>query len=369
MYVYSSRNLSHYSHLQTLYCLELSNGVKKNSMIKKNYLFTVIIPTYNVEKYIVSTISSVFKQTYTDFCIIIVDDASTDNTVEIIKRKYEEEIISGKITLIEQKQNSGPATTRQMGLDNVTTPYVMFLDADDHYLSNQAFCAIEKKIRCTEADMIMWKYITDHGNIKLKKRCKLPTKEMCSKDAFIERVKSGNPIWHYLWNKVYKTSIIKENDISFINGLRGAEDVRFNEDLFPFLKKIAFIDEYLYVYNCTNTASLTSGGAKTSISEDDIRRIWNRECENYTRLVNTICKPLDCSETCEPILRSALCMVFIRCMDQAKEKPWGNKLKEELLISEYGILIQPIYKKTKHKYQINKLNKKLRTIVKKFIKH
>jgi glycosyltransferase involved in cell wall biosynthesis len=92
---------------------------------------SVIIPAYNVEKYICETLDSVLGQTYSDYDVIVVDDGSTDQTASILKQyitKYPK-----KIRLI-QKENAGPAKARNVGIRASNGEYIAFIDADDLWL-------------------------------------------------------------------------------------------------------------------------------------------------------------------------------------------------------------------------------------------
>ena len=97
----------------------------------------VIIPTYNYGKYIDKAIDSVLSQTYRDTEIIVVDDGSTDNTYEIIRRKYKQ-----KIKYFYQ-ENKGAPSARNFGLAAATAPYVFFLDADDYLLPDALSSRVE----------------------------------------------------------------------------------------------------------------------------------------------------------------------------------------------------------------------------------
>jgi glycosyltransferase involved in cell wall biosynthesis len=88
--------------------------------------FTVIIPLYNKEKYIENAIKSVLNQTFTDFNLVIVNDCSTDKSVEIAS-KY----ISDTVEIIHHKKNAGLAAARNSGIKNSNSNYITYLDADD----------------------------------------------------------------------------------------------------------------------------------------------------------------------------------------------------------------------------------------------
>ncbi|WP_315077731.1 glycosyltransferase [uncultured Clostridium sp.] len=110
-------------------------------------MVSIIVPTYNNEKYIESALQSIFNQTYKDIEIIVVDDGSTDNTSEVLK-KYTNKIIYIK------KENGGVASARNLGLNIANGEYIAFLDADDLYDKNK----IEKQVKilkkCRDIDVI-----------------------------------------------------------------------------------------------------------------------------------------------------------------------------------------------------------------------
>ena len=88
--------------------------------------FSVVIPVFNKEKYIKETILSVFNQTYDNYEIIIINDASTDNSLKII-----EEVISDKAVIINNKNNLGLSASRNIGFEASSDKFVAFLDGDD----------------------------------------------------------------------------------------------------------------------------------------------------------------------------------------------------------------------------------------------
>ncbi|ENA3446249.1 glycosyltransferase family 2 protein [Yersinia enterocolitica] len=92
---------------------------------------SVIIPCYNAEKTIISAIESVIDQTYPTFEIICVDDCSTDNTVELIKCKF------SNVIVMENRVNSGPAKSRNRGMEAASGDFIAFLDSDDVWYPNK----------------------------------------------------------------------------------------------------------------------------------------------------------------------------------------------------------------------------------------
>ena len=107
-------------------------------------LVSIITPTFNSAEYIKATIQSVQNQTYTNWELLIIDDASTDSTVAIIKEVIAKD---SRIQLYELDENSGAALTRNVGIDNAQGDYMTFLDADDIWFPDFIENSIKTVIR------------------------------------------------------------------------------------------------------------------------------------------------------------------------------------------------------------------------------
>lgn len=101
---------------------------------------SIITPCYNSSEYISNTINSVVSQTYQDWELIIIDDCSQDNSVEIISQWCEKD---NRIHLIQLNENSGAAVARNKGIEFASGRYIAFLDGDDRWLSNK----LEKQLK------------------------------------------------------------------------------------------------------------------------------------------------------------------------------------------------------------------------------
>lgn len=110
--------------------------------MSKEPLVSVITPMYNAQKYILETIQSVLSQTYQNWEMIIVDNKSTDNSIEIVESIKDKRI---KVILLEYN-SGGPARPRNVGIENAKGKYIAFLDADDVWLSLK----LEKQIKILE---------------------------------------------------------------------------------------------------------------------------------------------------------------------------------------------------------------------------
>ena len=141
------------------------------NIIKKE-LISIIMPVFNCAKYLEETITSVKKQTYTNWELIIIDDASTDNSLEEIKKNivgYEK-----KIKTIHLPENKGAANARNIGLTHATGNYIAFLDADDIWIENK----LEEQIKYMQKNDYGFTY-TSYTYLKnSSKKCvrKIPPK-------------------------------------------------------------------------------------------------------------------------------------------------------------------------------------------------
>jgi len=133
-------------------------------------LVSVVMPVYNAEKFVVAAIESILSQSYTNFELIIVNNASTDNSVEYIKR-----IVDRRITLIENEENCGIVFSRNRGLKLARGKYIAIIDSDDIALPNR----VEKQVEFLEAHPncgmcgSYYQIIDQNGNKKLS--FKVPT--------------------------------------------------------------------------------------------------------------------------------------------------------------------------------------------------
>ena len=127
---------------------------------------TAIIPIHNSSKHIKQCIESVLNQTYKNIELILIDDASTDNSVELVKN-----IKDNRIKLIELKENSGAAVARNKGIEEATGDYICFLDSDDYWLPNK----LERQIKFIEENNYTFIYAGyDYFKNGKRKKAKVP---------------------------------------------------------------------------------------------------------------------------------------------------------------------------------------------------
>lgn len=213
-----------------------------------NPLVSVIMPVYNVEKYVGNSIESILKQTYDNFELIIVIDGSPDNSGSIAE-KYSQK--DSRINVI-YKDNGGLSDARNCGIDKANGDYIYFLDSDD-YIENNLLDISVNNAEIHKLDITVFGFYADYEDYNgevVSSKAISPLKGIYNKDN-IHKITLDDEFHNYIgyaWNKLYKSNVIKENKIRFIKGLSLIEDIEFNYLAVKYAIKIGFIDKALYHY-------------------------------------------------------------------------------------------------------------------------
>ena len=189
---------------------------------------SVIVPIYNVEKYLEKCINSLLSQTLEDIQIILVNDGSKDNSGNISK-EYEKNN-KDRVIYVE-KENGGLSDARNYGLKYATGDFIAFLDSDD-YIEKNAYEEMYNKAIEENADYVECDFIWEFPN-KIRMDKQYPYKNKKEMLSFVRVV---------AWNKLIKRQLIIDNNLEFPKGLR-YEDVEFTYKLIPFINKFAYVDK------------------------------------------------------------------------------------------------------------------------------
>lgn len=189
---------------------------------------SVIVPIYNVEKYLEKCINSLLSQTLEDIQIILVNDGSKDNSGNIAK-EYEKNN-KDRVIYVE-KENGGLSDARNYGLKYATGDFIAFLDSDD-YIEKNAYEEMYNKAIEENADYVECDFIWEFPN-KIRVDKQYPYKNKKEMLSFVRVV---------AWNKLIKRQLITDNNLEFPKGLR-YEDVEFTYKLIPFINKFTYVDK------------------------------------------------------------------------------------------------------------------------------
>lgn len=202
-------------------------------------LISVIVPVFNVEKYLPLCIESLVRQTYPNLEIILVDDGSTDNSSKICdtwKEKCE------RIVVIHQK-NAGVSTARNVGIKHARGDFIGFVDSDDT-VDEKMFEVLMNQLRVDDSDLV----VSGYSAIK-----KLKTKNRTMKATFVSNWKDDPAFFIELYdnmlfkspcNKLYKAEFIDLFDVDMKMG----EDALFNMGYFAKIKAVSVVPDILYFY-------------------------------------------------------------------------------------------------------------------------
>lgn len=202
---------------------------------------SIVVPVYNVEQYLERCINSLVGQTYNDIEIILVNDGSTDSSLDICQQ-YQK--IDKRIVVID-KANGGLSDARNWGMKNVTGEYVLFVDSDDYVNEETCEKFIEKTIGYP--DIISGNARVVNGDKETFMRRSMPETEGCDGESFLKRELSNDTMYMAAWLNLYKCSFLRENNLFFEKGLLH-EDEEFTPRVFLKAKKVKSIDFDFYNY-------------------------------------------------------------------------------------------------------------------------
>lgn len=263
---------------------------------------SIIVPIYNVEKYLDRCIQSLVNQTLNDIEIILVDDGSPDNCPSMCDEYAQKD---NRIKVI-HKQNAGLGYARNSGLDIATGEYVAFIDSDD-YVDLSMYKTLYKRAETINADAVFCGFKTEI----------FPNNWHESKEVYEDQLWEGNNVKEFMynmiasgkgvrqerlyqmsvWHAIYRRDIIINHNILFPSERDVvSEDIPFQIDFLKNADKVLYLNAYLYYY-CLNETSLSSTFKKekfygynklrecllSKINETEYRQRVNRLYIGYCR--------------------------------------------------------------------------------------
>lgn len=213
-------------------------------------MISVVIPVHNGEKFLQTCLQSLVQQTYPDMEIIIIDDASNDETKAIAQKFV---IKDKRFSVIENVQQRGTSLSRKKGVEAAKGEYIVFVDADDYVQQNlleKLICSIDKN------DICICNHFEDHnGNIE---KIAMLSKPGVYSGQDLELVKekmvyspqgfAGMSLHGTLWGKMYRRNLLAQNIQYFDNGLWFSEDHYVLTAAMLDAKSCVIIPDYLYFY-------------------------------------------------------------------------------------------------------------------------
>lgn len=239
---------------------------------------SIIIPVYNVEKYLRECLDSVLNQTLTDIEIICINDGSTDNSLQILEEYAAKD---ERIKIINQ-ENKGLACARNTGINNATGKYIFFLDSDDYLLPN-VISELYDNAQNFDVDILMSKCKAfadnDSANAYTFKRVSELNKYLDYKEAFNVQVTKENFI-NVINNypcvscgSLYKLDFLNKNNIRFIDKKVIHEDNGFFLKTFAMKPKVSFLNIDSIMYR------IRSKSISYESQKNENRNMQNEQCK------------------------------------------------------------------------------------------
>ena len=223
-------------------------------------LLTVVIPVYNVERYLKRCIESVLAQEWKDYEIILVDDGSTDHSPQIC----DDYVKAYNFISVIHKENGGLSEARNTGISHAKGEYVYFPDSDD-WIEPDTFIALAEAIESQEFDIISFNREFVKGEEDAIVSEPEVTQVFEGKDAFVQCLKHSY-ITGFANDKIYRKSLFIDNNILFPKG-KYYEDLGTNYKLFLSAKKVYATNQKYYHYLIDNPDSITQSWNEKKFSD------------------------------------------------------------------------------------------------------
>ena len=232
---------------------------------------SILIPAYNVEKYLPTCLDSVLGQTYQDLQVVIIDDGSKDRTVQVCKAYSEKD---DRVEYYSQ-DNQGVAATRNHLLEKVKGEYVLFVDGDDWIELDMVEYLVSLATKYSAGMIMCDRVINDTRPIDISPNIKILSKDNAIKDFLYHEYFIGS-----LWNKLINASLL--SDKSFNKEISYGEDALFVWEVLQGVERVVASTKQLYHYrmNYESISHQTFGEKKLTghltwqLITDDVRQIW-----------------------------------------------------------------------------------------------
>lgn len=207
--------------------------------MKKEILISIIIPVYNTEKFLERCLESIVRQTLKEFEILLINDGSTDRSLEIcyrFRQNYPD------IIRVFDNKNQGSSVSRNQGINEAKGKYIQFIDSDD-WVEETMLEEMFRKIEKDNSDIVISGYIKEdrilNSNFEM-----IPITSKNDKYFWLSD-KASIP---YIWNKLYKKDRIIDLKLKFENELHLSEDLLFNIQYMLMSQKVSVLQKAFYHY-------------------------------------------------------------------------------------------------------------------------
>ena len=210
--------------------------------MEKKAKVSVLVPFYNVEKYVGRCVESLFSQTYSNIEYVFVNDCTPDNSMDIINEYIDKFNVRNKCVIINHEVNKGISASRNDCLDNATGDYILFIDSDDYIDKDMVELLVKAAIE-NNADISGCGYIEEYKDhsVEMPQRYTNDHTEMM-------RAITVLTIKGVMWKLLIRRSVVEENQVRFIPDNTMVDDYLFCCQVFFYAKRFASVDKCMYHY-------------------------------------------------------------------------------------------------------------------------
>lgn len=268
---------------------------------------SIIIPCYNVEKYVIDSLDSVVNQTLDEIEILLIDDGSTDHTRTVLESYARKD---SRIHVLKQ-ENKGPSAARNNGVKHASGEYIMFVDSDDMIVTNAAE-VLYKEASNKQLEVLMGAYLLEKDGVttQIDNPCKL-NGDIVSGLEYTSRLIENRYIHSLVWLCIYNRKFIIEQQLYFYEGILH-EDELWIPQVFLKANRVSQINFYFYKYRVRPNSIMTA--KKKSKNSEDIKFVVQELYQLYQTL------PIEY----HPRFNDYLCMLYMNAL-YINDDQNGNK--------------------------------------------
>lgn len=252
--------------------------------------FSIVLPIYNMEKYIKECIDSILMQNYDNYEIIIIDNGSTDNSLYICK-DYESK--NKSIKLVHEDINVGVAEVRNIGMRMAVGDYIIFIDSDDFWIKNDFLSKINIELKKSNIDILFFECIHFYDDQKIwgkvPKEYELLKNNHSNREDILNYLIQNDLFRISPWSKVIKRKLLIENHIEFKKGIL-CEDIDFILQVIFKARTIATINYPAYAYRVRYGNGGSTGKLTLNKDCDEEYRIMT--CKFRYDVINSWCEKI-----------------------------------------------------------------------------
>lgn len=260
----------------------------------KQPFFSIVIPVYNAAQFLKRTVNSIRAQSFQDYELLLLDDASSDNSLAVARRLAE---VDARIRVVSLEENKGVSAVRNQGIQEANGKYLYFMDADD-YLQGELLQPIFEAVQKSAVDVVVFgateNYYNKQGKLFFQNEIHPLPGIYLSREALRPHILTleEQTLYGYPWNKCYLCETLRKSGVAFAPYALN-EDLVFNVAYFSDISSMIVLDNIAYQYEKRDAGSLTSKFVPEYFTLHELRiQLLYSQYESWKLLDTSVCMRL-----------------------------------------------------------------------------